>query len=38
MLALWACTTNDLIAESLDVQDVKIMNETWNPANVRLVD
>jgi len=38
MLALWACTSNDLIADSLDVQEVKIVNESWDPANVRLVD
>ncbi len=38
MLAFWACTSNDLIADSLDIQEVKIVNETWNPANVRLVD
>ena len=38
MLALWACTSNDLIAEGLDVQEVKIVNETWDPANVKLVD
>ena len=38
MLALWACTANDLIAEGLDVQEVKIVNETWDPANVKLVD
>ena len=38
MLALWACTSNDLIADGLDVQEVKIVNETWNPANVKLVD
>ena len=38
MLALWACTSNDLIADGLDVQDVKIVNTTWDPANVKLVD
>ena len=38
MLALWACTSNDLIAEGLDVQEVKIVNESWDPANVKLVD
>ena len=38
MLALWACTSNDLIADGLDVQEVKIVNETWDPANVKLVD
>ena len=38
MLALWACTSNDLIAEGLDIQEVKIVNETWDPANVKLVD
>ena len=38
MLALWACTSNDLIADGLDVQEVKIVNESWDPANVRLVD
>ena len=38
MLALWACTSNDLIAEGLDVQEEKIVNETWDPANVKLVD
>ena len=37
MLALWACTSNDLIADGLDVQEVKIVNETWDPANVKLV-
>ena len=38
MLVLWACTSNDLIADSVDVQEVKIVNETWDPANVKLVD
>ena len=38
MLALWACTSNDLIADGLDVQEVKIVNTTWNPAYVKLVD
>ena len=38
MLALWACTSNDLIADGLDVQEGKIVNETWEPANVKLVD
>ena len=37
MLAFWACTT-PLDASGSTVQKVEIVNETWNPANVRLVD
>ena len=37
MLTFWACTS-PLDASDATVQEVKIVNETWNPANVRLVD
>ena len=37
MLALWACTSNDLIANDLEVQEVKIVNEIWDPANVKVI-
>ena len=36
--ALWACTGNNLTADTLDVQEVRIVNETWNPANVKIID
>ena len=37
MLAFWACTT-PLDASGSTVQEVKIVNETWDPANVKIVD
>ena len=38
IFALWACTGNNLTADTLDVQEVKIVNESWNPVNVKVVD
>jgi len=39
IFALWACTGNNLTADTLDdVQEVKIVNESWNPVNVKVID
>ncbi len=38
IFALWACTGNNLTADTFDVQEVKIVNETWNPVNVKVID
>ena len=38
IFALWACTGNNLPADPFDVHEVKIVNETWNPVNVKVKD
>ena len=38
MLAFWACTQTPLGASGADVQEVRIMNESWNPVYVERVD
>jgi len=39
MLALWACTGNELVASNTGtVQEVKIVNASWDPVYVKLVD
>ena len=39
MLALWACTGNELVASNSDtVQEVKIVNASWEPVLVSIVD
>ncbi len=39
MLAIWACTTNPLNASGTGtVQEVKVVNYSWEPVNVKIVD
>jgi hypothetical protein len=39
MLALWACTGNELVASNTGtVQEVKIVNASWDPVLVSVVD
>ena len=38
IIALWACTGNNLSAVAQDIQEVKIVNESWDPVNVKVVD
>ena len=36
MLALWSCTGNPLNASGSDVQDVRVINESYSPVEVRI--
>ena len=38
MIALWACTHNSLNAYSDDVQEVKVVNYSWEPVYVSSVN
>ena len=38
MLALWTCTGNDLVANTGSVQEVKVVNESWDPVYVTSTD
>ena len=38
MVAFWACTSNDLVANTGSTQDVRIVNESWDPANVTIIE
>ena len=39
MLALWACTGNELVASNTGtVQEVKIVNASWDPVNVTIIE
>ncbi|MBH50181.1 MAG: ABC transporter ATP-binding protein [Candidatus Marinimicrobia bacterium] len=38
IFALWACTGNNLNADTVDVQEVIIINKSWDPVNVKLID
>ena len=39
MLALWTCTGNELVASNTGtVQEVKIVNASWDPVNVTIID
>jgi len=38
IFALWACTGNNLNANTVDVQEVMIINKSWDPVNVKLID
>ena len=38
MLAFWACTSNDLVANTGSIQEVKVFNESWNPVYVTSTD
>ena len=37
MVAFWACTS-DVTASSGNVQQVEVVNESWNPVHVEIVD
>ena len=38
MLAFWACTHTPLGASDSTVQEVKVVNESWNPVYVTSTD
>ena len=38
MLAFWACTQTPLGASGTIVQEVKVVNESWNPVYVQDVN
>ena len=38
MLAFWACTQTPLGASGSTVQEVKVVNESWNPVPVEITD
>ena len=38
MLAFWACTNNNLVANTGTVQQVEVVNESWNPVYVTSTD
>ena len=38
MLAFWACTNTPLGASGSTVQEVKVVNATWEPVYVERVD
>ena len=38
MLAFWACTNTPLEASGSTVQEVKVVNERWNPVYVEIID
>ena len=37
MLAFWACTT-PLDASGSTIQEVRVVNESWDPVNMEIVD
>ncbi len=38
MIAFWACTGNDLVANTGSIQEVKVVNESWDPVYVTSTD
>ena len=38
MLAFWACTSNDLVASSVSVQEVKVVNDSWDAVYVKITE
>ena len=38
MVAFWACTNTPLGASGSTVQEVKVVNESWDPVYVRSSD
>ena len=38
MLAFWECTGNDLVANTGSIQEVKVVNESWDAVYVRNTD
>ena len=38
MVVFWACTSNDLVANTGSIQEVKVVNENWDPVYVTSAD
>ena len=38
MLAFWACTNTPLGASGADVQEVRVVNHSWDPVYITSVD
>ncbi|RMZ49835.1 ABC transporter ATP-binding protein [Candidatus Marinimicrobia bacterium PRS2] len=38
MLAFWACTQTPLGATGSTIQEVKVVNESWDPVYVQVTD
>ena len=38
MIAFWACSQTPLGASGSTVQEVKVVNESWNPVNVSVIE
>ena len=38
MVAFWACTGNDLVANTGTVQEVQIVNESWDAVYVQEIN
>ena len=38
IFVLWAYTGNSLNADTVDVQEVIIINKSWDPVNINLID
>ena len=38
MVAFWACTNTPLGASGSTVQEVKVVNESWDPVHITSVD
>ena len=38
MLAFWACAGNNLSADNSNMKEVKVVNKSWNPVYVKIVD
>ena len=38
MVAFWACTNTPLGASGSTIQEVKVVNESWNPIPVEITD
>ena len=36
MLALWGCTSNPLNANGSSVQEVRVVNDSWDPVEVKI--
>ena len=38
MVAFWACTNTPIGASGSTVQEVKVVNESWDPVHITSVD
>ena len=38
MVAFWACTGNDLVANTGTVQEVKVVNDRWDAVYVTVIE
>ena len=38
MVAFWACTNTPLVASGSTVQEVRVVNESWDPVHVTIED